>query len=127
MKVFTGYVISKKMDKTATVVVTRVIVHPVYKKRFKRIKKYHVHDEIGAKKGQKVKFVASRPFSKSKKWKMYVLCFFHRSTTFFSLGIIWSLKNSYGNNNRSLIPIDSDELPNGHISKSAKSSIKARE
>ena len=38
MKIFTGVVISKKMDKTATVAVERVVVHPLYKKRFKRSK-----------------------------------------------------------------------------------------
>ena len=70
MKIFTGEVIAKKMDKTATVAVERVIVHPVYKKRLKRIKKYHVHDEIGTKEGVRVKFVATKPISKLKKWKI---------------------------------------------------------
>jgi small subunit ribosomal protein S17 len=70
MKIFTGKVISTKMTNTATVAVERVVVHPVYKKRFKRVKKYHLHDEIGAKVGQTVKFVASKPYSKLKKWKL---------------------------------------------------------
>lgn len=70
MKVFTGRVISKNMKKTATVVVTRVAVHPIYKKRFRKTKKYHVHDEMGVKVGDEVKFVASRPYSKLKKWKI---------------------------------------------------------
>ena len=70
MKIFTGRVIGKKMDKTATVAVERIVVHPVYKKRFKRIKKYHVHDEEGTKVGQKVKFIASKPYSKLKRWKI---------------------------------------------------------
>ena len=70
MKIFTGEVIAKTMDKTATVAVGRVIVHPVYKKRFKRVKKYHAHDELGSVVGQKVKFVASKPYSKTKKWKL---------------------------------------------------------
>jgi small subunit ribosomal protein S17 len=70
MKVFTGEVISKKMDKTATVVVERVMVHPVYKKRIKRVKKYHIHDTLGSEVGQTVKFVASKPYSKLKKWKI---------------------------------------------------------
>lgn len=58
------------MLKTATVNVDRVIVHPVYKKRFTQSKKYQVHDEMGSKVGQTVKFVASKPFSKTKKWKI---------------------------------------------------------
>lgn len=70
MKIFQGTVTSKKMSKTATVAVERVVVHPVYKKRVKRIKKYHVHDELGAKVGQLVKFVACKPYSKLKKWKL---------------------------------------------------------
>ena len=70
MKVFTGKVVSTKMKDTATVAVERVVVHPIYKKRYRRIKKYHVHDEIGVKVGQEVKFCASKPYSKSKKWKI---------------------------------------------------------
>ncbi len=70
MKIFTGKVISKKMEKTATVSVERVVVDPIYKKRVKRNKKYQVHDEIGAKAGQAVHFVASKPYSKTKKWKI---------------------------------------------------------
>ncbi len=70
MKVFKGKVISTKMQKTATVSVARIVVHPVYKKRYKRTKKYHVHDEFGVKVGDEVKFVASRPHSKLKRWKI---------------------------------------------------------
>jgi small subunit ribosomal protein S17 len=70
MKIFSGVVISKHMQKTATVSVDRVVVHPVYKKRYKRSKKYHVHDEMGSNVGDIVKFVASKPYSKSKKWKI---------------------------------------------------------
>ncbi|KKQ97859.1 MAG: 30S ribosomal protein S17 [Candidatus Woesebacteria bacterium GW2011_GWB1_39_12] len=70
MKIFIGKVVSKKMEKTATVAVERIVVHPVYKKRFKRIKKYHVHDEMGADLGQTVKFIASKPYSRTKKWKI---------------------------------------------------------
>ena len=70
MKIFTGRVISKKMQKTATIAVERVMSHPVYKKRIKRTKKYQVHDELGCEVGQVVRFVASKPFSKTKKWKV---------------------------------------------------------
>ncbi|MBI3443534.1 30S ribosomal protein S17 [Candidatus Woesebacteria bacterium] len=70
MKIFTGRVISTKMLKTATVAVERVVVHPLYKKRLKRTKKYHVHDEYGVKVGELVRFVASRPVSKIKRWKI---------------------------------------------------------
>lgn len=70
MKIFTGRVIATKNAKTATVAVERVIVHPLYKKRFRRDTKYQVHDEFGVKVGDTVKFVASRPYSKTKKWKV---------------------------------------------------------
>ncbi len=70
MKIFTGKVISTKAAKTAVVAVERIVVHPLYGKRFKRLKNYQVHDEIGIKEGEIVKFVASRPYSKTKKWKI---------------------------------------------------------
>ncbi len=70
MKVFQGVVISKKMPKTATVAVERLVSHPIYKKKIKRVKKYHVHDEFGVEVGQTVRFVDSRAFSKTKKWKI---------------------------------------------------------
>ncbi len=70
MKIFTGKVISTKAAKTAVVAVERIVVHPLYGKRFKRIKNYQVHDEIGVKEGEKVKFVPCRPISKMKKWKI---------------------------------------------------------
>ncbi len=70
MKTFKGQVVSTKQQKTATVAVTRIVVHPVYKKRYKRMKKYQVHDELGVKEGDTVTFSASRPYSKLKRWKI---------------------------------------------------------
>lgn len=70
MKILTGKVISTSMLKTATVLVERVIVHKLYKKRLKRTKRYHVHDGIGVLVGDRVKFVASKPYSKTKKWRI---------------------------------------------------------
>jgi len=70
MKIFTGKVINTKNAKTATVSVERVVVHPLYKKRFKRLTKFQVHDEIGVKVGDKVKFADCKPVSKLKRWKI---------------------------------------------------------
>lgn len=70
MKIFSGKVIAKNMQKTATVEVVRTVVHSMYKKRYRKVKKYHVHDEADVKIGQKVKFAACRPYSKIKKWKI---------------------------------------------------------
>ena len=68
MKIFNGKVIGVKQAKTATVAVERMKIHPIYKKRFVRSTKYQVHDEIGVKVGDVVKFADSKPYSKSKKW-----------------------------------------------------------
>jgi small subunit ribosomal protein S17 len=70
MKTLTGIVLKSKMNKTANVLVERIKIHPIYRKRFKIKKKYHVHDEIGIKKGDKVKIESCRPISKTKKWKV---------------------------------------------------------
>lgn len=70
MKIFSGKVVAKKMQNTATVEVVRTVVHPMYKKRYRKVKKYHVHDETDVQVGQRVKFVACRPYSKIKKWKI---------------------------------------------------------
>lgn len=70
MKVFTGKVIARKMDKTATVEVTRIVVHPLYQKRFRVSRKYHVHDVTDAKVGASVKFAACKPYSKMVKWQI---------------------------------------------------------
>lgn len=70
MKKFTGRVISTKMDKTATVEVIRLVAHPIYKKRMKIKRKFHVHDELGVKVGDQVVIAETKPISKTKKWKI---------------------------------------------------------
>lgn len=70
MKKIEGVVTSIKMKKTATVLVERKKVHPIYKKRIKVTKKFHVHDEIGVKLGDRVRIQACRPISKTKKWNI---------------------------------------------------------
>jgi len=70
MKILIGKVISKKMDKTATVAVERIMIHPLYLKRYKSSKKYHVQDELGTEVGQRVKFIATKPYSRLKRWKI---------------------------------------------------------
>ncbi len=70
MKKLTGTVISDKMNKTVVVEVVRSRVHPLYKKRMRIKKKYHVDNTIGAKIGEKVTIVETRPISKTKKHKI---------------------------------------------------------
>lgn len=65
-----GRVVSAKNNRTATVLIERVSTHPVYKKPFKRSKKYLAHDEIGAKEGDLVEIEKIRPVSKHKHWQI---------------------------------------------------------
>ena len=70
-KFFTGTVVSDKMQKTIVVSVDTFGVHKLYKKRVKKSTKFHVHDENNtAKVGDVVKFMETRPLSKT---KAYVL------------------------------------------------------
>lgn len=70
MKIWTGKVISTKNQKTAIVETERLFAHPLYEKRVKRAKRYSVHDEIGVKEGDMVRFAETRPLSKTKRWKI---------------------------------------------------------
>lgn len=70
-KVYTGQVVSDKMEKTVVVAVTRTFQHPVYKKTIKKITKFKAHDEENkCKVGDIVKIVESRPLSKDKRWQV---------------------------------------------------------
>ena len=65
-KVFTGTVVSDKMNKTIVVSVDTFGVHKLYKKRVKKSSKFHVHDENNtAKIGDVVRFMETRPLSKT--------------------------------------------------------------
>ncbi|MCJ7792523.1 MAG: 30S ribosomal protein S17 [Candidatus Marinimicrobia bacterium] len=70
MKKFTGLVTSTKMNKTASVVVVRLKVHPIYKKRMKMKKKFHAHNELGVKVGDRVIIGETKPLSKTKNWRI---------------------------------------------------------
>lgn len=66
-----GDVVSNKMQKTVVVVVSRSVVHPVYKKVLKRVTRLKAHDESGTcKVGDRVKLVQTRPLSKEKNWRV---------------------------------------------------------
>ncbi|MFH1404480.1 MAG: 30S ribosomal protein S17 [Patescibacteria group bacterium] len=70
-KVFSGVVVSDKMDKTIVVKVERTVVHPKYRKRYVKSRKFHVHDENNQyKNGDKVDFTQCRPLSASKRWSV---------------------------------------------------------
>ena len=66
-----GVVLSDKADKTITVKVETYKKDPIYKKRIKYSKKYAAHDEKNqAKIGDKVRLVATRPLSKTKRYEL---------------------------------------------------------
>lgn len=68
-KVYTGTVVSNKMDKTVVVAVKRLFQHPVYKKTVKRVTKFKAHDEKDkCQIGDIVKIVETKPLSKEKRW-----------------------------------------------------------
>ncbi|MFQ5704073.1 MAG: 30S ribosomal protein S17 [Gemmatimonadales bacterium] len=69
-KVRTGTVVSDKMDKTVVVSLTRQFPHPLYGKQLTRTKKVTAHDDRGAKTGDTVRIVETRPLSKTKRWRV---------------------------------------------------------
>ncbi|MGE4320744.1 MAG: 30S ribosomal protein S17 [Acholeplasmataceae bacterium] len=70
-KVYTGTVVSDKMDKTITVIVDTYKKSPLYGKNIKATKKFHVHDEEGlAGIGDTVTIMETRPLSKTKRFRL---------------------------------------------------------
>ena len=69
-RVFQGVVVSAKMNKTIVVRVDRVKMNEKYGKQFRMSTKFHVHDEKAEHKvGDIVRFVETRPLSKTKRWR----------------------------------------------------------
>lgn len=67
-----GVVVRHSGDKTAVVLVERLVKHPVFKKYVTRRKKFHVHDASNvAGEGDKVKIIECRPISKTKSWRLH--------------------------------------------------------
>ena len=70
-KTIQGVVVSDKMDKTITVLVTSKKRHPIYKKYMTYTKKYKAHDEKNeAHIGDTVLIVETRPMSKDKYFRL---------------------------------------------------------
>lgn len=66
-----GVVTSAKMNKTRRVEIPRLVKHPQYSKYIRRRTICHVHDEKNESKlGDRVEIVESRPFSKTKTWRL---------------------------------------------------------
>lgn len=68
-KLYTGEVVSDKMDKTVVVAVSRLVQHPQYKKTVKQITRFKAHDEGNeCRMGDTVSIKESRPLSRDKRW-----------------------------------------------------------
>ncbi len=71
LRTMTGRVISNKMDKTVSVLVERMIKHPVYGKYIKRSTKFLAHDEQNqCQEGDIVTITSCRPVSKRKTFRL---------------------------------------------------------
>jgi small subunit ribosomal protein S17 len=67
----TGVVVSNKMDKTVTVLVSQRIKHPVYGKYINRSRKFMAHDEANTCRiGDTISIVETRPMSRNKRWRV---------------------------------------------------------
>jgi small subunit ribosomal protein S17 len=70
-RVLIGTVVSDKMDKTAVILVERLVKHRLYHKYIRRQAKYAAHDKDNAcSVGDKVLIAESRPLSKTKRWRV---------------------------------------------------------
>ena len=71
IRTITGRVVSNKMDKTITILVERLVKHPLYGKFIRRSTKLHAHDEANeCHEGDLVTITECRPISKSKFFKL---------------------------------------------------------
>lgn len=70
-KVRIGKVVSNKMDKSIVVAVEKRVIHPLYKKFYKRTTKFMAHDEKNeCNIGDTVKIMETRPLSLKKRWRL---------------------------------------------------------
>lgn len=66
-----GKVLSNKMDKTIIVSEEKKVMHPIYKKYYKKTTKFAAHDpQNTCDIGDKVKIMETRPLSKTKRWRL---------------------------------------------------------
>ncbi len=65
-----GVVVKAKMQKTVVVAVERLVRHAVYRKTIKLTSTFLAHDEKGARAGDKVRIIETRPLSKQKRWRV---------------------------------------------------------
>ncbi|MFH1050917.1 MAG: 30S ribosomal protein S17 [bacterium] len=70
-KVLQGKVVSNKPDKTVIIKVERQVSHPIYKKYYKKTKKFMAHDERNdCNIGDVIRIRECRPLSAKKSWEL---------------------------------------------------------
>ena len=69
-KVRQGVVTSDKMTKTVVVALVRRYAHPVYGKQVTRTKSVKARDEHGARTGDTVRIMETRPLAKTVRWRV---------------------------------------------------------
>ncbi|MDP3762993.1 MAG: 30S ribosomal protein S17 [bacterium] len=70
-KIFRGEIVSRRMDKTAVVLVTRFRKVKKYGKYVKISKRFKAHDEKNEHKvGERVLICETKPLSREKRWKI---------------------------------------------------------
>jgi small subunit ribosomal protein S17 len=65
-----GVVTTAKMQKSVVVAVERLVRHAFYKKTMRRTSTFMAHDELGARAGDRVRIVETRPLSRQKRWRV---------------------------------------------------------
>lgn len=65
-----GVVTTAKMQRTVVVAVERLVRHGFYRKIIRRTSTFMAHDELGARAGDRVRIVETRPLSRLKRWRV---------------------------------------------------------
>jgi small subunit ribosomal protein S17 len=72
IRTLTGRVVSARADKTITVLVERLVKHPMYGKFIRRSSRLMAHDEENqCREGDTVAISECRPISKRKSWRLH--------------------------------------------------------
>lgn len=69
-KVRTGVVTSDRMTGTVTVLLERRLAHPVYGKQMTRSAKFKARNDKGARLGDTVRIMETRPLAKTVHWRV---------------------------------------------------------
>jgi small subunit ribosomal protein S17 len=65
-----GVVVKARMEKTVVVAVERLVQHDMYRKTIRRTSTFMAHDDKGAREGDTVRIVETRPLSRHKRWRV---------------------------------------------------------